>query len=70
MEAAGTCPGIPDPGRSEAVNTGQNITVYRKTKLTIIAHYYKKKEKQIVFIIVQNVITSSALLSLSANINS
>lgn len=45
MEAAGTCPGIPDPGRSEAVNTGQNITVYRKTKLTIIAHYYKKKKK-------------------------
>lgn len=66
MEAAGICPGIPDPGHSEAVNTGQNITVYRKSKLTISARYSKKKEEKFVFVIVQNVITSSALLSLSA----
>ncbi len=47
-EASGIYPGIPDPDRSGAVNTGHNIqvTVYRKSKVTISACYSSKIKSQ------------------------
>lgn len=36
MEAAGIYPGIPDPGRSEAENTGQNISLQEIKTIIVI----------------------------------